>query len=692
MSLRRRQPGPIFEKIPLRFVPQGTFGPLEVIAVSYSYFSVTRWALASLVGLVSLGSGFVRAAPVPRAASSVRETRAQVLSAMDQALETGKISWQKHQFLKVAALRDPSQLPDDWRRRFMAASRSAGCFTPVLVDAFKALPRMDDSWRRKVSRLLMPRQDLAYTIDATDPFPVRVSYGDPSLESTAQTVLDSIEEAYRVEVDQWGFWAPPIEPGLEYFRVFVEDAGPGAGGYTASYRENPATAHRDAFTYIVIGPNNDDWLLPAVVAHEFNHACQAAMDAYEVTAFWENTATYIMSQVFPAGWPYTMWTFRDFQRYPYRTLEYMNRLNSDGYEYGGALWLYTMEYLYGDEDPRWIRRVWEGSVQDVPYNEPDYFDVLSDMLASQGGFQEMVRTFARYRYFASSDDDGRHVRDAGGWYQAEVAKETRYGTTNLPVLNAAPQEAHRPMPNGCNYIELYVDQTPGLRLRYRFSGDPALLWSAEVMKLHMGADAAVTTIDLDDNETGQAEVQVDQGDRLVLVVCQLGPEDYDPDTSAKVAGDYQYSIDWAAPVPTVTEVMPSELPRGSQETELLIRGKDFVLGSGFGVKFGQDKVVANRVAYMSDTEVRAWVVVAKTADLGPTDVIVVNPGNQEGVGHDLLSIVAEQGAGDAGPGSDIAPGEGRGCGCRLGGRSDRDLSWVFVALALGLLWRRMRRI
>ena len=654
--------------------------------------SVTRIVLPALllVGFVSLGSTRAWAVPSHGSGGAV-ESRAQVLAAMDRALEQGKMSWQENMFLKVAAVRNPAALPEPWRRRFLDAAPSNGCSTTVLADAFQALPRMDDSWRREVTHVLIPRPDLGYTIDATSPFPVRVSYGDPSLAAKAQAVLDAIEQAYSVEVDQWGFWAPPIEPGQDYYRVFVEDAGMGAGGYTAPYAENPDTSWRDAFTYIVIDPNNDDWALPAVVAHEFNHACQASMDAYEQTAFWENTATYIMSQVFPSGWPYTMWFFSSFQAYPYRVLEYMNRMNSDRYEYGGSLWLYVMEYLYGDEDPRWIRRVWEGSVQDVPYNEPDYFDALSDMLASSGGFQEMVRTFARYRYFASSDDDGRHIPGAGDWYQAEVDKEARYSTTDLPVIDAVPAESHRPMPNGCNYIELYVESDIGLPLRYSFTGDPALLWSAQVMKLHLGSDVEVTEIELDDSRVGQTEVEADQGDRLVLVACQLGPVDYDPDTSAKVAGEYHYSIEWAAPVPTVTEVVPNQLSRGIQEIELLIRGKDFVLGDGFAVKFGQAKVVANRVAYMSDTEVRAWVVVAKTADLGPTDVIVVNPGNQEGVGKDMLEIVDEEAEGDGGGATGDEPGEGRGCGCRVMTRSDLGLSWLLASLLLGLVIRRRRR-
>ncbi len=619
------------------------------------------------------------------------ETRAQVLSAMDRAMARGEISWQKLVYLKTAAVRDPVQLPEPWKSRFLGALPSDGCSTPVLVDAFHALGRMDDSWRQKVSHLLMPRPDLSYTIDATAPFPVRVSYADPSLEARAQAVLDAIEESYRIEVEQWGFWAPPIEPGMQFFRVFVEDAGMGAGGYTAPYAENPDTSHRDAFTYIVIDPNNDDWALPAVVAHEFNHACQASMDAYEVTAFWENTATYIMSQVFPSGWPYTQWMFSYFQQYPYRPLEYMNRVNSDGYEYGGALWLYTMEYLYGDEDPRWTRQIWEGSVQDVPYNEPDYFDVLSDMLASSGGFQEMVRTFARYRYFASSDDDGRHIPGAGNWYQAEVAKEAKYSTTDLPIQSAVPREAHRPFPNGCNYIEFYVDTAPGMPLRIEFSGDSVLLWSVEIMRLRTGADVDVTRMDLDESQSGTVDLEPERGDKLVMVVCQLGPEDYDPDTAAQVPGNYQYSVGWSAPVPTVTEVVPAQIPRGSQEVELLIRGTDFVMGSGFFVEFGQQKVVANRVAYMSDTEVRAWVVVAKTADLGPTDVIVVNPGNQRGVGEGLLEITEGASGEDAGITPPKEPGEGRGCGCRTTSDHSADETWILAMLVCAVVLFRSKK-
>ncbi|MCD6500362.1 MAG: hypothetical protein J7M25_18860 [Deltaproteobacteria bacterium] len=620
-------------------------------------------------------------------------SRVAVLRGIDRAYAAGQISRGQQLYYKVAAVKRPDLLPKSWRLAFTAAPASKACVTPVMVDAFQHLSEVTPTWQKKIGKLLAPPADLAYHIEATDPFPFRVSYNDQNQEGMAQLILDSAETAYQTEVTNWGFWAPLIEPGEDFFRIYIQSTGMGGGAYTAPYAMNPATDTADAFTYIVVDQNNGEYELPGIVAHEFNHTCQAAMDVVEVTAFWENTATYIMSQVFSSAWSYTMGTFPYFQMRPFYPLEHMNGGNSDMYEYGGALWLYFMEYLYGNQDPRWIREVWEGSVQVGMINEPDYFDVLSDKLQDIGGFDAMVKTFAQYRYFASSDDDGQHLPNASSWWSAEVAKEAQWDTSDLPITEEHPASADRPQPNGCNYIVLDITRDSDVPLSIDFDGQDDLLWNVDLLTIANGQDSTSQRMEIGDSAVGHMETNTTNGDKLVMVVCLLGGEGYDPDTTHWTVGDYTYSMGYLAPIPQVLSVDPMYVKRGTQDQKLTVHGEGFVNLSGLRVRFGQDKVAVNQQEFVSDQEIKVSIVVGATADLGPTDVLVENPGHRVGIGAGLLIVVDDLPADDAGVGADgsagSGPGEGRGCGCRSAG-SGPVAAWPFM-LVFGLMWWRRRR-
>ena len=104
--------------------------------------------------------------------------------------------------------------------------------------------------------------------------------------------------------------------------------------------------------------------------------------------------------------------------------------------------------MYGEDDPSWIADIWEGCVQETNENEPDYFDVLEDVLADHGGFEEIFLLFSQYRYFVGSNDDGAHLPEAGMWTGSEVAVDTHWSWDDLPVTDGEPSPGLMPQPNG----------------------------------------------------------------------------------------------------------------------------------------------------------------------------------------------------------------------------------------------------
>jgi MYXO-CTERM domain-containing protein len=612
------------------------------------------------------------------------------LQAIDSAYASGSITEGQRLYYRVAAVKAPHLLPARFAGSASSGAPRVRSHFRVMLEAFRALGRVAPELRGPLQSLLLPPPDLAYTLDSTTLYPIRVSYALPSLAAKAQRVLEVAEIAYQTEVLDWGFWEPPIEPGAGLYRFYVEDAG-GAAGYTAPYLENDATPHLDAFSYIVIDPSLDDVYLDTTVVHEFNHACQCAMDYGERVAFMENTASYVEAEIFPEGWWYTVATFPYFQSKPWRPLEY-KATPTDIYEYGGALWVHFLAYLYGNEDPRWVRQIWEGTVQNGPINEPDYFDALDDMLGGVGGLAESIKTFSEYRYFIGADDDGQHLPGASEWWDSEVWRTATLSTLQLPVRDAAPADSStRPMPNGCNYIVLEVSSAQDWPLRFGFRGDAGLRWFVNVMQVAQGQTTESAELTVDASGQGQLSLDVNALDEAVLVVCHLGQEGYDPDQHAWVAGGYHYTIEYDIPAPTVTGVSPDRIAQGAHGVSLSVFGTGFVQDPELAVSLSGNRVALAFEEYVSDQELRVTVTVTPDAELGPRSITVTNPGGSAGVGPGLLTIVSPGELPDAGPDGGTTPADpGPGCGCQAGGADPSPGLLLLLGVGLWLGGRRRR--
>jgi MYXO-CTERM domain-containing protein len=108
--------------------------------------------------------------------------------------------------------------------------------------------------------------------------------------------------------------------------------------------------------------------------------------------------------------------------------------------------------------------------------------------------------------------------------------------------------------------------------------------------------------------------------------------------------------------------------RGQQNVPVTIEGSGFVNNEGLEVEISGELIAVNEVNYVSHEQLNLLLVISANAELGARDVIVRNPGGEEGVGEGLLEIIEEDTEPDAGVGGG-GGGGGGGCGCRAGHHS-----------------------
>ncbi|NOY27848.1 MAG: hypothetical protein GXP62_18445, partial [Oligoflexia bacterium] len=139
-------------------------------------------------------------------------------------------------------------------------------------------------------------------------------------DDTVAALLDSLETAWSVEVDEMAHPAP-VGTDQYLFNVYIEDTGlswiSGGTSYELSGSGSSGYYFTDPQGYPMVVLNPDATLeadLSAMVAaHEFYHAVQAGLGSYSYSGrgawYWEASATWIASEVFPENPDYAMLLF-----------------------------------------------------------------------------------------------------------------------------------------------------------------------------------------------------------------------------------------------------------------------------------------------------------------------------------------------------------------------------------------------
>ncbi|MDY0003835.1 MAG: hypothetical protein RBU30_21235, partial [Polyangia bacterium] len=427
---------------------------------------------------------------------------------------------------------------------------------------------------------------------------------------------------------------------------------------------------------------------PATVAHELNHAMQAAMDCSEVITYWENTAVYMEVATFPHLAMQALWSFYSFQALPWRSLDYFEY--GQGYQYGGSLWNFFLVDGYDapDTGPVMLRQIWEASMQEGESNSVTYFDgiaqVLSERTAEASPLEAAFVDFCEARYFVGERDDGAHIDGARDWWFGELIITDRHTVFDLPIERGAPVDARRPAPFGSNHIQLDLPQGYSAPIRIRFRGELMNRWAARVLLLSSGP---VEAVDLEvDSETGMGEAVVPTEGRtaLLLVVANLGPAGFQPGVGRRDGGVYTYDLLPELPPPVIVGADPPTLDAGQQGVLLRLLGEGFVLGQDFRVAFEDPTIQVDSVIAVSSDEVVLRLTIPAMTNLGPKSVLVTNHGGQSARGVDVVTILAPP------------TRETEGCACQAPeGQDPAGATPVvlacFLAFALGRRLRGRRR-
>jgi hypothetical protein len=595
---------------------------------------------------------------------------ADLLGEIDARRARGDIDDEACHFLRMAALRDRSQLPPDLRS--LEIDPRAGVEgTRIAVEAFRWVVA-NQAQGGRVHRLLLPPPDLANILDSAT-LPIRVSYDDSGLEELAEAVLVVAEQAWTTQTETYGFYPPILEAGAERYRIHVVSGDATAPAYTSPYGENPDTDWFDCYSFVVIPtavPVNSPG---GHVAHELNHAMQVSMDCGELLTFNENTSTYIQSQEFPDAMGDTLWKIGFFQMQPWRALDYMNPEHRDGYEYGGALWAIYLAATYAPTaGPRLMSQIWEHSMQNDHENSKTYYDAISEVIAGLGGpdFDTLFVDFSEARYFVGSKSDERHIPGASSLAGAELWAVTARKASSLPIENAVPKEDVRPAPYGSNHIVLTLGDGYSGKLRVFFDGAEDTRWATRVVLVGPN-DTRSEPMTLDQaTPQGTLEVDATGYGTLLFVVANLGLESYSPNDRVWPVSNYSYGIEPVLPPPTVTAAVPDTVVQGTDSAAVELHGTGFVNGMRFAVAFDDPLLQVLSVDSVTSDVIGVTLAVPGTTPVGPKSVTVTNRDGTQGAGTGVLTVVAATPGGDHGDGGPDGPDSGGGCGCVSAGRRD----------------------
>lgn len=392
--------------------------------------------------------------------------------------------------------------------------------------------------------------------------PLRVWFDPdhPNSAAIAPAVLEQLELAWDVQVDQLGFREPVLPDAAEgpELDVYLLDYQPFAAFVIAdSYMTDPlyGDGYNSASSYMVIDRGLPLNAVPSYVAHEFNHVLQYATDWSEPTLpIWEGCATAAQKwTVAELGrWDSEVDSFQEAPWYPALTGDSYTIWYESGlgynYEYGAALWVMWLDERFYDGAGAGGVALWEAAANEGLSQEPDAVDAFAAVVGLP--LPEALNEMAFARIFTGDDWAEGGLVDAAAWGPARAVPKT---ALTLPVAAQAADPA--PMITGSVYYSLDLAAVEPGTLTIAAESASGLVTGVAVAV--WDASGAVTT----HRAVGaMAEVQIPVTgalDRAVIGVTNAGPPGWDGDDEAYVPGDQRLSASWAAPDPGTTDTTPT---------------------------------------------------------------------------------------------------------------------------------------
>ena len=366
---------------------------------------------------------------------------------------------------------------------------------------------------------------------ASSQHPFLVHYRTEDEAAMADEIIAELDAAWQTEFGELGYVPPPSDAGMcgpdGSFDVFVWRDHRSC--FVDIVSEQIVTPTGGRASYMLLdpwGPYGGD-ILRQTIGHELNHGSQAANDWYEIPISFEMTATYV-EQLFGAACDYCI---HDFQEHPEWSLLWDDKYKT-WYMYGSALYVHFLRDKYFGGDERFLPELWR-QVRNHPnleVNSPNLVDAVNAMLAPQGvSFFDSAATFARWRYYTGSRDDGAHFqRWPFSWAQLPFMPQA---DLSIPTVTLGARKINyafdpAPMVLGTVYLRVEAgDSASGsFRVGFNTSADPTIRWVVQAVPgIEPGSDGE--TLDL---ESGWTEVQFTAAGDRVLIFSPLPAQGFDP--------------------------------------------------------------------------------------------------------------------------------------------------------------------
>lgn len=362
--------------------------------------------------------------------------------------------------------------------------------------------------------------------------PLTVHYADPSELDMSLEVLAILERSWTHETQVLGFRPPLDDQGKcgtdGRFDVFVWKGKNTC--FVNTVASNPDTPYDDYSSFMVIDPWGDygGEILDSTLAHEFNHACQAADDWWDAPIVFEMTSTFIEDAVYDDDDEY-MGLLADFQSRPDWSLD-RNDSYRTWYMYASMLYLLYLNDRYYDGDFTFVSKMWlgmrnpPGAANNQLLNEPDFEDALDDILLDKAGisFLDSVVEFARWRWYTGTRDDGQHFEEG-----ALFPDDAQVASQPAPVSAGSVSASKAPMVLGNAYFD--VSAAPGtaeVRVTLQTSPLPGVVYVVQALPgLDGNSDG-----ELLDPTTESWRVRLTPQGTRTLVVTVLPAGENDPDS------------------------------------------------------------------------------------------------------------------------------------------------------------------
>lgn len=354
--------------------------------------------------------------------------------------------------------------------------------------------------------------------------PVVVHYRQPDEATEAAHVLSLVESAWAIEIDQLGFSAPRPDDGAcgddDRFDVFLWR------GHEECYVDvigvDPTTSYGAQRSFLVVDP----WgpfggaLLPATVAHELNHACQASDDWDDAAPIYEMTSVLMEEAVVDDDDGYHA-IAADFQARPDWSID-----RDDDYDtwfmYGASLYLMYLRDRFFAGHYEFAATLWHGMRNaNSDDNEPDFVDALDVLLAAHGSsYVASVAEFARWRWYTGTRADGHHLREAEQLPEVAIAGSYRVDQQRSIALSPAP------MLLGTSYVALTRQAGDAARVQLSLkNASPDCTWHVQVVPGSIiGSDGETVTF-----VAGKATIELGSLMQRTVIVTALPSGGYDPD-------------------------------------------------------------------------------------------------------------------------------------------------------------------